>query len=155
MARKINISASVGRQRITKSVSATEASYVVGIRQAFARITANYGKLIDGLVNITPDIIMEALEPTFELSQKYCPKDTGKLVESGFLETVGVGKNTRVAIGYAKGGNPHYAVYVHELTHLKHASPTRAKFLLTALEQDAPNIQKRIIVGYKQAMGLS
>lgn len=153
MAQRIRLTASVGRQRLTKATPANQAGYVSSIRSAFKRITDNYEKVIGELQGASIDILYDALQPTFELSQKYCPKDTGKLVESGFLEKAGTKNQPRVVMGYAKGGDPFYAVFVHELSHLHHAAPTRSKFLLTALEQDAKNIQRRIVQSYKTMLG--
>lgn len=155
MAQKINLTASVGRQRVTALTPGNESNYAGSIRDAMKAITGKYEKLINGLEGASAGILLDALKPTFALSQKYCPKDTRALVNSGFLETTGQGKGSRVVIGYAKGGKPHYAAFVHELTHLRHASPTRSKFLLTALEQDARGIQQRIVRGYKSAVGIT
>ena len=152
MAQRIRLNASVGRQRVTKLTPGNEALYVSSVRSAMQGIIRNYEKLINGLEGASADILYDALLPTFKLSQKYCPKDTGALVDSGFLEKVG---KSKVVIGYAKGGYPHYGVFVHELTHLNHKSPTRSKFLLAALEQDAKAIQRRIIRGYKDVVGLT
>ena len=119
------------------------------------QIIENYTKLLNSLEGDSSEVLYKALEPTFKLSQKYCPKDTGALVESGFLEQVGRGKVAKIAMGYAKGGDPEYAVFVHEFTHVRHEAPTRAKFLLTALEQDAQAIQQRIVRGYRDIMGVT
>jgi len=118
-------------------------------------ITDNYQMIIDELGLQSVDVLYDALLPTFKLSQKYCPVDTQDLKDSGFLEKAASRSNPRVVIGYAKGGKPAYAAFVHELTHLYHKSPTRSKFLLAALEEDAGAIQQRIIKGYKVIMGLT
>lgn len=155
MTRKINLGASVGRQRITKLTPGNEAHYVAGIREAMRAVISGYERLISELNDVSADVVYDALLPTFKLSQNYCPKDTHRLVNSGFLEIVTRGKTPRVAIGYAKRGDPHYAVFVHELTHLNHKAPTRAKFLLAALEHDQHNIQQRLVRGYKKTIGLT
>ena len=152
---RIRLSASVGRQRVTKLTPGNEANYVASVRSAMQGIVSNFEKLIAGLEGASADILLDALRPTFQLSQKYCPKDTYALVNSGFLEKAGTKKNPRVIMGYAKGGFPNYAVFVHELTHVHHEAPTRSKFLLAAIEQDAANIQKRIVRGYKSVVGLT
>lgn len=153
MVRKVKLRASVGRQRLTGATLRHEARYMSNIRKQMKTITDNYAKFVNELGDIGAEILLEALQPTFDLSQKYVPRDTGALADSGFLKKDTVSKFPRVVLGYGTGGAPHYAILVHELLHLKHASPTRAKFLLSALEEDAGNIQKRIVQGYQQATG--
>lgn len=154
MARTVRFNASVGRQRITDLTPGSEAAYVQSIRSQMRDIIKNYEHLIAELGGQSADILYDALEPTFELSQRYVPVDTGELKASGFLEIDKASKFPRVVIGYAKNGNPNYAAYVHEMLNLAHKAPTRAKFLLTALEEDAPGIQRRIVKGYKTVLGL-
>lgn len=153
MVRKVKLRASVGRQRLTGATPRHEARYLSNIRKQMKAITDNYEKFVNELGDIGAEILLEALEPTFDLSQKYVPRDTGTLAESGFLEKDPNSKFPRVVLGYGKGGAPHYAILVHEVLHFKHAAPTKAKFLLSALEEDAGNIQKRIVRGYQQATG--
>lgn len=153
MVKRVRVNASVGRQRITSLTPENSAAYVNSIRTAMNNIVANYQMIIDELGLQSVDVLYDALEPTFQLSQKYCPVDTGELKESGFLEKQPSRTSPRVVIGYAKGGKPGYAAFVHELTHLNHKAPTRSKFLLAALEEDAGAIQQRIIKGYKDLMG--
>lgn len=79
--------------------------------------------------------IRYALEAPFELSQKYCPKDTGRLVESGYLTVSASAWGPRGEVGYAPHNDPPYGIWVHERTDLHHKAPTRAKFLQAALEE--------------------
>lgn len=116
--------------------------------RGMANVLKNYERLIGNIEEATPEILYEALEPTFKKSQDYCPKDTGELVESGYLEIVTFRKQPRVEIGYGKGGEPEYAVRVHENTEWRHKSPTRAKWLQAALEEDAQAIRGRVIRAY-------
>ena len=153
MVKRIKLRASVGRQNLTRSTSMYEANYLGDIRKQLKGITDNYEQLIEEIGNYSADVLLEALEPTFALSQKYVPVDTQKLKDSGFLEIDKSSKVPRVVLGYAKAGNPHYAILVHEMVNIQHASPTRSKYLLAALEEDADNIQKRIVVGYKKMLG--
>ena|SRR5665213_727125 len=112
-------------------------------------ITSSLIELVADIKELTPDILYEALEPTLELAKSYCPVDTGALKESGYLEKQSSVDGTRVVIGFAKGGDPPYAVLVHEMVGNRHAPPTRSKFLLTALEEDAGDIYGRILEAYK------
>lgn len=147
------IRASIGRQRLGGNITPEEIGYVSSIRQQFDRVLQNYEDLVKGLREVTPEVLYEALEPTFELSQKYVPVDTGKLKASGFLEMDQNPRNPRVVMGYGRGGDPTYAASVHERVDYRHKDPTKAKYLLTAIEEDANEIQQRIIRGYKQATG--
>lgn len=58
-------------------------------------------------------------------AQEVVPVDTGKLHDSGFVETEGSGWDTKVFVGFSAD----YAIFVHEMTHLKHAPGKQAKFL--------------------------
>lgn len=108
--------------------------------------------IINGFENVTTDILLNALDPTAELSDYYCPKDTHKLVESRYLVATSFRGKPRVELGYARGGNPFYAAIVHERLDMRHAEPTCAKFLQRALQEDLGNIQDRIASGYRGAM---
>lgn len=151
----VKLRVSVGRQNITALTPTTQTQYIKGIRNQMRQITSNYEKLISELQGQGAEVLLEALQPTFVLSQKYVPKDTGKLAASGFLEIDRRSRTARVVLGYGKGGEPHYAILVHELLHLQHKSPTRAKFLLSALEEENSNIQRRIVSGYRRVAGVT
>lgn len=153
MARKVRLKASVGRQRITALTPGNQTAYIRSIRDQFKRIVENYEDMIEQVEDQSTELLLDALKPTFELSQKYVPVDTQDLKNSGFLEIDKSSKNPRVIIGYAKGGDPYYAVFVHEMVNLTHEAPTRAKFLLAALEEEEAAIQQRIVKGYKQMVG--
>lgn len=153
MVKRIKIRASVGRQVLGANTPATGARYVSSIRAQMKKITDNYEKVVEEIGKVSADVLFEALEPTFALSQKYVPKDTGKLKASGFLKIDKVSKFPRVVIGYGKAGDPIYAGIVHERLDLSHTAPTRAKYLLSALEEEESNIQSRVIIGYKRLTG--
>lgn len=140
----------VGTQRITSGTRASQAEFTRSLRENMRQIEKNLKLFIDSVERMTPEILYEALRPTFDKSQRYCPKDTGDLRRSGYLEVKQTARGGMVEIGYGRGGQPFYAVYVHERTDISHKSPTRAKFLQSALEEDEPEIQKRIVQGYKR-----
>ena len=144
----IKIRARVGRQAIRSTLDPSTAQYTRQIQQQIKEIEDALSEFADAVDDQAPEIIENALRPTFALSQKYTPGDTGKLKRSGFLDVHTHGKKTTATIGYGKGGKPPYAVLVHELTELKHADPTRAKFLQSALEEDFHQIQKRLVDGF-------
>lgn len=117
---------------------------------SFAPIIANYIDLVEHLEGITPEILMDALEPTFEISQEYCPEDTGRLKDSGYLEITEFRGRPSVEIGYGRGGEPPYAATVHENMEWRHKAPTRAKWLQVALTEDEQNIQARLAYDYRR-----
>lgn len=125
----------------------------VSAKASMAGVIRNYQKVVNNLEGVTPEVLYEALEPTFAKSQVYCPKDTGKLVKSGYLEIVSFRGKPRVEMGYGKNGEPDYAAAVHENLEWRHKSPTRAKWLQAALGEDRIAIQNRIIAGLKRRGG--
>lgn len=120
--------------------------------KGMAGVVRNYERLVKHLTGATPQVLLNALGPTFELSQEYCPKDTGNLVESGYLEVTVSRGAPRVEMGYGKGGKPKYAVRVHENLEWRHKRPTRAKWLQAALEEDSGELPRRLEVEYKKIM---
>lgn len=152
MTQDLKFLAGISSPRITKNSSTqdlTSAQYQSGIKAQMDAIVKSFSGMVSDIKEITPTILQEALEPTMELAKVYCPKETGALVESAFLEKERTQQGGRVVIGFAKDGDPPYAVMVHELTSNRHEPPTRSKFLLAALEEDAGNIYARILKGFK------
>lgn len=123
------------------------------LNRQLVRLVQNFQGLAAHMGNQSPEILREALEPTFEKSKEYCPKDTGNLVNSGFLEIQESRNGAQAAMGYARGGNPHYAVYVHEIPRY-HKEPTRWKWLQAALQEDADDIRTRILNGVSRATNI-
>lgn len=142
--------ARIGVQRISGSLDSTQAGYTRDIREQMRAIEKNFGKFVQEAEKVTPSVLREALTPTFEKSQKYCPVDTGDLKKSGYLEVRKQGRKIQSEIGYGKGNRPFYAVFVHEMLNYKHKAPTRAKFLQAALQEDAHLISRRIRAAYKR-----
>lgn len=151
MVQRVRLSASVGR-RSTSSSSPHKANSKTA-RDGFKGVLANYINLVDHLHGVSADVIYEALEPTYDKSQEYCPEDTGALKASGYIMVTDYRGTPTVEMGYGRGGTPDYAVTVHEDLEWRHKAPTRAKWLQVALEEDANEIQQRIVNGYKQAGG--
>lgn len=146
--------ARIGRQTIRSSVGATTAADTRSTRTAMASIIKNYENFSKHMEEETPEVLIEALQPTKELAEKYTPKDTGKLVESSYLEKVSFRGITTVEIGFGKGGNPEYAATVHENLEFFHKSPTQAKFLQRALNEDENEVKNRIIFLLQEAAGI-
>jgi hypothetical protein len=156
MVKRVRINAVVGRKAIRSgNMSSTMADNTRAVRAAMQGIIKNYQRYVNHLEGSSAEIIFEAMLPTFEKSKDYCPKDTGALVESGYLEITSFRGVATVEIGYGKGGNPDYAVTVHENLEWRHKAPTRAKWLQVALAEDAADIQDRILSGYRIAGGFT
>jgi hypothetical protein len=79
----------------------------------------------------TEDELRALAELILERSNYYCPKDTGELVESGYIEEQGSGMSYAAQVAYAT----RYALYVHEDLTVHHDDPTCAKFLDRASEE--------------------
>lgn len=133
----------------------SQRNFAEQIRQQMKVITDNYSDMVNNVVENAPEILLEALEPTFAMSQEMVPEKTGKLKNSGYLLITSSGQNAAVEMGYAKNGEPDYAVVVHEDLDVHHAPPTGAKFLQYPLTVDEGNIQARILLGFAEATGLS
>lgn len=144
----------VGRQRIDKFVDPVEASYTQAIRSQMEAIEKTYIQFTKHIDDQTIQVLYNALEPTFEKSQDYCPMDTGALRESGYISEERVRGVNKIEIGYGAGGDPDYAAFVHEITEYAHKAPTRSKFLQAALVEDEKLIQERIIKGLQEAAGI-
>lgn len=147
-----NILANVGKQRLGRVVYDSDPAFFDAMQASSKAITDALLGILKGMEDVSEDIILEALEPTFEKAKMYCPKDTHALVNSAYLEKVGFRGRPRVEIGFARGGFPHYAAVVHEALEFKHASPTRAKFLEQAVMEDLDAIRDRIAAGYREFM---
>ena len=132
--------------KITMGAKAAHKYNAAELRKQLARLAQNFQKLTAHMGEQGTEILLEALEPTFAKSQVYCPKDTGTLVKSGYLEAQQTRNGAQAAMGYAKGGNPYYAVYVHEIQRY-HKDPTRWKWLQQALQEDNDDIRARIQSG--------
>jgi hypothetical protein len=143
----------VGKIRSTGSLYAWEPGYVAAIKAQCDDLTRLFKSICDQFVEVSAPLMKNALEPTFEKSQEYCPKRTGELVRSGYLEITDFRGSPRVEMGYGRGGNPYYAVLVHENLNMYHKPPTQAKFLQRAVEEDIADIAIRIGKNYKKFMG--
>lgn len=154
MATQLNLLAGIGGYKPSSGRAPTPQDIVSdryrGMMKAQMDAAINSLKeIIADIKNVSVDILYEALEPTLELAKSYCPVDTGVLRDSGYLEKQTYEGGARVILGFAKGGDPPYAILVHEMTNLRHLPPTRSKFLLAAIEEDSANIYGRIVRAFK------
>lgn len=125
----------MGRQNIPSSNGSAEAFLARQFQENMQEIMDNFQEFVDYLDGVSADILVEALEPTLGKALEYCPEDTGDLRASGYLEAEKFRGGARAELGFGKGGNPSYAIYVHEMPY-NHEEPTRSKFLQAALDED-------------------
>lgn len=143
----------VGRLSVRNPKYPSEPDFVSSMREQMLELQHILNELFDQIEGASPQIMLNALEPTFAISQYLCPVDTGDLKASGYLEITSARTGgTRVEIGYGRGGNPYYAVYVHEMTSMYHKPPTMAKWLQAAVMGDMDNIFSRLKDGYRTAL---
>jgi len=136
-----------------KSTGSSPYAMAQQARKDFAQISKNWSNMVLQIKARAPEIMVYALKPTFDLSQKYVPKKTHALQNSGYIEITDVGNRPRVEVGYGKGGVPPYAAIVHEKIEYKHQHPTRSKFLQAAMEQTVGEVRNRLIDGFKTFTG--
>ena len=144
----------MGLSKVSKPMYATESDYVTQVKAQCKALQDDLEYILEQVGDVTPEITLEALRPTFNKSQERVPQRSGDLKRSGFLEITGFRGQPRVEMGYAKGGIPRYAVLVHEQVEVPHKSPTRSKFLQSAVEEDYGQIIDRVTSGYQRFMGL-
>lgn len=120
-------------------------------RAAMAQVIANYSNLIRHLKGVTPQVLQNAMMPVFRRSQIYVPKKSGALMESGELNVYPTTTGAGAEITYG-GTKAPYAAIVHEFVWLNHNSPTRAKFLQQAMEEEFDAFLTSMAVDYIAAM---
>jgi len=143
----------VGKIQAQGTKYPSEQGFVRSINDQLKQLAQLYQSFITQMETATPEIMLDALQPTFQKTQERCPKKTGRLVQSGYLEITSRGDNPRVELGYAKGGNPPYAALVHENVEVYHKPPTSAKFVQGPMLEDLAAILARLELGYQQWMG--
>ncbi len=165
---KTAIKGPVGRPR--KGVSVSRAGANKSLRDASANLDAFAKHLTDQ----SAPILFQGLIDTFRKARDiYCPTSAGKIAyagserrgrkggdlrRSGYLEKVTSGKRTTIQIGFGKtfkGILVDYAGFVHERLDLHHDSPTRAKFLQSAMDEDLPEIRAKVAQALAFAGGVS
>lgn len=147
----------VGNPSIGRVTEGSRASfnkaYSKDARESMKEVVAGFTSVVDSIKKITPDALIEALSPTFDKAQKYCPKDTRALVESGLLETETEHDFSKPKASITFGRGLHYAAIVHERTDLHHKPPTRSKYLQAAVEEDLGVMKRRFARAIKRVMG--
>lgn len=117
-------------------------------REAMSDIIRKYSQIVNHLKGVTPDILLEVLLPVFDKSQMYCPVKTGALLASGDLRvTENSGNRVKAVISYGNASTPYTAI-VHERVDLHHESPTRAKWLQSAMEEEFDSLLAHLAILY-------
>ena len=147
------IKINVGNSNI-KVDGSSAAALGEGLKQAFKTLEDDLIWYLNQLEDWLPNDLALALEPTLALSREYCPKDTMALVNSSYLEVEKFRGSPRVEIGYGRGGDPPYAIYVHEIP-ATHDAPTSDKFLQRAIDEDWANVLTRITQNLKLRTGIT
>ena len=140
----LKLKASIGRKRIPRNLDPIKADYQRQINRQMKEIIDNYKAVVAAVKDQTGEAMLTDLQPIFEESQELVPVKTGELKESGYLELRELSSGPVVEIGYAEGGKPEYAVFVHEMVQLNHKSPTQAKFLQVPIERRLDQILESI-----------
>lgn len=126
------------------------ASYNRQMIEGMRKIESTLLDIFNQFEDITPEVMIEALEPTFQKTQERVPVKTGKLKRSGYLKATGTGKTPRVEMGYGYGGLPPYASIVHEIPYA-HTPPTSWKYLQGPILEDKETIFRRIGKIYQES----
>jgi hypothetical protein len=145
----------MGLKHVAKPKWPSEPGYVASMNAQIEAWLADIQDIFDQILYASPEIMLDAVYPIYNKARNvYCPVDTGALRDSAYAEATGRGKNPRVEVGFAKGGSPRYAVYVHEMVEQYHEPPTRSKFLQAALMEDLDGLKARLEAGYKEFTAL-
>jgi hypothetical protein len=112
-------------------------------RAGIGSILDNLNRFIQGVRDVCPEVLIEALEPTMDKAIEYCPVKDGTLRSSAYLETEQFRGRSVAAMGFAKGGQPNYAIYVHEMPYQHEA----------ALDEDYNDITRRVPELIRARMG--
>lgn len=131
------------------------ASATARVGQQMESIRKNLLSVIRKIENATVPALIHGMQPIFDESQVLVPVKTGELKRSGFLVAERRGGGVSAAIGYAKKGNPMYAIIQHERLDFSHTAPTQAKYLEEAVNRHLDKIQPRVAAFIRKEVGLS
>lgn len=131
------------------------ASATARVGRQMANIRNNLRKVLRKIDNATGPAIVFGMQPIFDESQILVPVKTGALKRSGFLDVERRGGGASAAIGYAKKGEPLYAIIQHERLDFSHQAPQQAKYLEEAVNRHIDKIQPRVAEFIRKATGLS
>lgn len=144
----------VGNRNIRITAKGSAAELGRQMNAAFSTLAKDLAWYFRQIEDALPEDMMAAMGPTMQLADVYCPKDSGDMVNSGYLAVEKFRNNVRVEAGYGRGGFPWYTVYVHEMTLNKHQEPTRAKWFQQAIDEDYYAIIQRLTDNVAARSGL-
>ena len=105
----------------------------------FQKVMRNWNALLRDIAAANEPALKDVAQRAFNRSQELVPVQTGKLKQSGFVSSERSATGAKVAIGYAKDGDPDYAINVHEDLEVSH--PTgQSKYLQTAVNETLHNV---------------
>lgn len=148
----VQVRLNVGRSRTPSDVM--EAAYVRIMRDSVKRVTDNLRRITNAIEVASVEGLRHAVQPISDESQRLVPYDTGALHDSHYLEVHRTQLGISLNIGYAKGGNPFYALIVHERLDVPHEAPTTAKFLEIAVLEHQDEILPRYVEFVRGEVGL-
>jgi hypothetical protein len=144
----------IGKIRSSRPVYPSEPGFIQSVNAQLKDLQFAIQSIADQMGEVSPFIAQEAWAPTFAKARAWCPRKTGALVGSGYLEITSFSKSSpHVEMGFGRGGDPPYTVYVHEQVNHYHAPPTRAKWLQAAVLEDIGVLWSRLQAGYRAFMG--
>lgn len=95
---------------------------------------------VDAVENAMPRALEHGLEPIYDTSQVLVPKDTGRLMQSGLLETERTSKGVTGYVSY----DTEYAMIQHENLEFMHTPPEQAKYLEEAFNRHGDDVEDRM-----------
>lgn len=114
-------------------------SATMDARASMQDIVRKYQQVLRHMHGVTPEILRQVMQPVFAKTQKYVPVDTSNLKSTGRL-TIGVTRGRPSAVISYGGPGARYAAIVHERLDVRHKSPTRAKYISSAMEEEFPGV---------------
>lgn len=150
----VNTRLVMGKTTVGKTIWASEPAFIQQANSAMRALQKEIMSALKQFEDVTPEILLSVMQPIFEESQVLVPVSTGDLKNSGYVELTSFRGTPTVEIGYAKGGNPWYAMYIHEMINIPHKPPTQAKFLEKPVNDHLSTLQDDIANAYKKFSGL-
>ena len=146
MSQRLRFRGTVGSRRITAGTRVSVAAYTRLARAEMLGVNKRLNEVVSKFEDLSEPALRYGLVTIYNRSQQLVPVDTGKLKLSGTIE---VSKRRpdgaiRGVVSYASGGDPYYAVFVHERLDFYHKPPTQAKFLQQAMEERINQVLRRI-----------
>lgn len=120
-----------------------------------AQVISNLEEVLRSVDGATPEAIEAGLRLIFNKSQVYVPVESGALKESGYVDVVSGFFRHKGEVGYARNGQPNYAIMVHELVENQHQPPTSAKFLQRAVQEELNKVAAVMVKVIQRQSGIN